>query len=331
MSDDRSVRVLLVDEWAVAAEQLRRDLSALDGVCVVGVARSAEEAARMSVDLHADVAAVDVGVRGGNNALTIPVVAVAGHDRAAVSAGLYAVEGGAVDLWVRSDDVDDLADRLTAAAAAHPDRPDLATTGRRATGSAAGSLLVLGAGVGGTASLGLVIAGLPADAAGVVVTSLPAAAVAVWARRVGRRTPLAIAVADGVHPVAAGRLWVAPGDRHLTVRPAPGGGLAVVARDGPRVGGRKPSLDVTLSSAADCGSAVVAAVLGGGGTDGVGGLTAVREAGGRTAAESAETAVCGELPATALRVGAAEDSAPAGELASLLARMAGGHRSNRAA
>ena len=190
---------------------------------------------------------------------------------------------------------------------------------------------MLGAGVGGTASLATVLAGLPADAAAVVVTALPAAAVGPWVDRVRRHAAGRVAVATGIHRVTPGVVWVAPGNRHLTVQRVAGGGVAVVARDGPTVSGHKPSLDVTLSSASDCGPVVVAAVLGGGGTDGVAGLHDVLEAGGRTAAESLETAACGELPATARQVGAAEVDAPAGEMASVLVRLAGGRRSNRAA
>ena len=323
------VRVLIVDEWAVAAEQLRRDLAGAAGVEVVGVARTADQAARLAAAARADVAVVDVGLRGGTAAVGVPVVAVCTAERPALSAALYAIEGGAVDVWVRGSDLRLLVRRLTAAVNA--DRLDLAAVGRRASGSIAGCLLAIAAGVGGTASVGTVLAGLPADAAGVVVTSLPAEAVGLWAERTARRCRSIVAVATGVHPIVPGRVWVAAGDRHLTVQPTLGGGLVAVVRDGPSFAGNRPSLDVLLSSVASCGGRVVAAVLGGVGTDGVNGLRAVRDAGGRTAVESPGSACCGELPASALHYGAAERDAAAESLAAVLVSMAGDQRGHRAA
>ena len=328
------VRVLLVDEWAVAAEQLRRDLGEFDGLTVVGVARTAEQATRLLADGAADVAAVDVAVRGGTAAVgeQVPVVAVCGDDRADLSAALYAVEGGAVDLWVRTPDVTDLAVRLTVAATTNPARPDLKAAGRRASGSAAGALLAIAAGVGGTVSLGTLLAGLPGDAAGVVVTNLPAEAVGLWVERTNRRSGVSLAVASGVDRVAPGRLWVARGGHHLTVRPAVGGGLAVVVRDGPAVGGHVPSFDVMWSSVAEAvGPHAVGVVLGGGGTDGVTGLVDLREAGGQTAAESPATAACGQLPTAALHYGGAQTHASAEHLAALVVSMVNGRRTTRAA
>ena len=324
----RVVRAILVDSNAVRGEQLRRELWGHAVLSVVGVVRTVGDALAAVSDGGADVALVDAGVAA--LAARVPVVAITSGAQDD-TAGLSALAAGAIDVWAWSDDTDDLAWRACAAATADVTRRCEPTTSWPAETSAAGSVLAIGGGTGSTASLVTVLAGLPADAAAVVATPLPAGLVPAWVADVDRYTAVRLAVARDGERLTPGRALVAPGDQHLMLRPVPGGGWSVAVRDGPTVHHHRPSLDVLFRSVASAGPMAAAALLGGAGPDGIAGLMVVRRAGGRTTTESAETAVCAERPGHAVQCGAAEVAATADRLAALMVHLSTGVPRNRAA
>ncbi len=323
------IRAVLVEPNPVLAEQLRRDLWGHPVLTVAAVRPTAEEAAVAAEEAGADVFVADVNAVGGLAGLAaqLPTVAIVPGDG---TGGLDALSAGVVDLWPRSGDVTDLAWRACAAANADVARLGLVQP-TRATDSADGLVLAIGAGTGGMSALAAVLIGLPADAAGVVVTPLPAGVVPAWAERIDRYTDVRLAVAADGERLAAGRVLIASGDGHVTLRAAPGRGWAVVAKDGPAVHHARPSLDVLFQSAAAAGPRAVAAVVGGAGPDGVAGLLAVRRAGGRTVVESPETAVCPDRPTRCLRSAAAAMAATADRLAATMVDAPADLRPHRAA
>jgi two-component system chemotaxis response regulator CheB len=324
----RVVHAILVDSNAVSGEQLRRDLWGHAVLSVTAVVRSVGEALAAIGEGRADVALVDTGVAAlASRVPVVAIIAATGDDAAA----LDALAAGAIDVWVRSDDTEDLAWRACAAATADLSRVTVPSASRPTGGSAAGTVLAIGGGTGSTPALVTVLAGLPADAAAVVATSLPAAVVRAWVADVDHYTAARLAVARDGDRVEPGRLLVAPGDQHLMLRSTHDGGWAVAVKDGPTVHHRRPSLDVLFRSVASAGPAGAAALLGGVGSDGLAGLLAVRRAGGRTVCESPETAVCADRPAHALQCGAAEGAASADRVASLLVHLTAGVPTNRAA
>src|SRR5207249_10816421 len=81
--------------------------------------------------------------------------------------------------------------------------------------------------------------------------------------------------------------------------------------DEPRSALHRPSVDVLMATVAKAyGARCMGIVLTGMGTDGVEGLRAIREAGGRTLAESQETCVIYGMPKAAREAGAAEHAVP---------------------
>jgi two-component system chemotaxis response regulator CheB len=331
----RVIRAILVDGNAVAAEQLRRDLWGHPVLTLAGVVPSAEQVTATAAEHRADVILLDARHAADVAKLAphLPLVAIVPADDEGGAEGMAALEAGAVAVWARSGNVDDLGWRSVAAATAHLDRQRLIQPAWPATESGEGMLFAIGGGTGSMPAMAAVLAGLPEDAAGVVVTPLPAPVVAAWADRVGRETVVRLSVAGDGDQVTPGWMLVAPGDRHLLVRPGVDGGWIVNVKDGPAVHHHRPSLDVLFRSAAAAGGhRVAAACLGGVGPDGVAGLLAVRHAGGRTVAESPDTAVCGDRPHRAFVAGAVEGSTTADRIAALLVHLsAGGVPSNRAA
>lgn len=129
---------------------------------------------------------------------------------------------------------------------------------------------------------------------------------------------LAVASARDGEALVAGRVYVAPPDRHLELS-----GARLRLHQGPAVCSQRPSATVLLRSvAASAGAAGIGVVLTGMGEDGAAGLLEIRQAGGQTVAEDATTAAVHGMPGAAIRRGAAQHVLPLPEIAAWIARAA---------
>jgi two-component system, chemotaxis family, protein-glutamate methylesterase/glutaminase len=158
----------------------------------------------------------------------------------------------------------------------------------------ASTVVVVGASAGGVEALTALAGGLPADldASVCVVLHLPAGAESRLAEILSRAGPLpAVQVRDG-EPLARGRIYVAPPDRHLMVR-----GRHVLLGRGAHENGLRPSIDVLFRSAAlSYGRRTVAVVLSGSRDDGVAGASAVGARGGCVVVQSPHDALFPGMP-----------------------------------
>jgi len=106
---------------------------------------------------------------------------------------------------------------------------------------------------------------------------------------------------DG-EPVVAGRIYVAPGGRHMVIEP--GATPAIRLTDGPPVNFCKPAVDPLFESGAQAyGPATLAVVLTGMGHDGAEGGRRVADAGGTVIAQDEETSVVWGMPGATARAG----------------------------
>lgn len=131
---------------------------------------------------------------------------------------------------------------------------------------------------------------------------------------------------DG-EPVQAGRIYVAPGGRHMRV--ARRGTQTVIALDdGPQINFCKPAVDPLFQSAAGVWQAgVMAVVLTGMGSDGMRGGTDVAAAGGSVIAQDEATSVVWGMPGAAAQAGICAAVLPLGGIGSRLVRVFSGDRS----
>ncbi|WP_224371435.1 chemotaxis protein CheB [Hyalangium versicolor] len=119
-------------------------------------------------------------------------------------------------------------------------------------------------------------------------------------------TETALRVQEATHDLTMepGSVYIAPSGAHMLVRPE--GKLVLDNR--PPVRGFRPSCDLLLSSAAEAfGRRCIGVILTGMGRDGARGLKEIRERGGRTIAQNAETCVVYGMPREAVQMGAAEE------------------------
>lgn len=182
-----------------------------------------------------------------------------------------------------------------------------------------GRVVGIGASAGGVEALIRLVRELPDDFAApiCVVLHVPAAGRSLLASILDRRAKLAAANAEDGEPIRAGRIYVAPNDRHLIFA----NGHVRLDR-GPKENGMRPSVDVMFRTlAAAYGERSIAVVLSGALGDGSAGALAIRNAGGTVLVQDPDDATVASMPESALRAVSADAVLTAGELGLALARM----------
>jgi two-component system, chemotaxis family, protein-glutamate methylesterase/glutaminase len=181
-------------------------------------------------------------------------------------------------------------------------------------------IVVVGASAGGVEALVGLAASLPAQlpAAVLVVLHVPPTGTSALPDILRRSGPLPAGHVKNGEPIEPGRIYVAPPDQHLLVRP----GHVHLAR-GPRENGHRPAVDPLFRSAArEYATRVVGVVLSGALDDGSAGLAAVKARGGLAVVQDPADALYAGMPGNALRQVAVDHVLPAAALGGLLARLA---------
>jgi len=172
-------------------------------------------------------------------------------------------------------------------------------------------VLVIGASTGGPAALDVVLPSLPADfpLPVIVVQHMPELFTSLFAERLNGHCRLPAREAAEGDLVRAGMIYIARGNWHLEARPAARGGPATILHltQGAPENHCRPAVDVLFRSAvAVYGSAVLAVVLTGMGSDGMLGSKLIREAGGAVIAQDAASSVVWGMPGAVTNAGLAQ-------------------------
>jgi two-component system chemotaxis response regulator CheB len=354
----QAVRVVVADDSPFVCRVLTSYLQSSSDVRVVGEASDGARAVELVKKLRPDAVTLDVDMpgKGGLEALSdimhdcpTPAIMVSGVGREAAEVTLKALEMGAVDFilkYVPGVDMDpealrkEIVSKVKAAArikvvrslrrrpgarkaaSARPGKaaatapPSAEAPGRRGRPSA---VVVIGASTGGPMALRDLLRELPADldAAVLIVQHMPATFTGVLAAQLDRQVAPQVKEAEHGEPLRRGVALVAPGDHHLLV----GRGGRVELNRGPKIGGHRPSVDVTMQSAAQqYGGRAAAVLLTGMGEDGASGMASVRARGGRTFAQDAASCVVNGMPQRAVDRGVVDMLAPPAEIGRLLAQ-----------
>jgi two-component system chemotaxis response regulator CheB len=135
--------------------------------------------------------------------------------------------------------------------------------------------------------------------------------------------------AEAVHGerIVAGRIYVAPGGRHLRVTRRDGN-PTIALDDGPLINFCKPSVDPLFSSAAEVwGSKNLALVLTGMGSDGTHGAGDIVAAGGAVIAQDEASSVVWGMPGSVAHAGLCSAVLPLDQIAPRAVRLFAGGRS----
>ena len=339
------IRVLIIDDSALMRQMLSVILSSDPGMEVVGTAPDPLIAREKIKALNPDVLTLDVemphmdGLAFLEKLMTLrpmPVVMVSSLTGRGAEVTLRALELGAVDVFCKPFDAaggslmaqgQALIDKVRAAAHARlrprgerpltPSRLALSTLYRSSE-----RLVAIGASTGGIEALRDIVLALPADAPPIVVTQhIPPKFSTSFAQRLDGMAAVRVKEAEDGERIVAGHVYIAPGDRHMTVQRS-GAQLVLQCQDGPLVGGHKPSVSVLFHSvAAACGAKAVGIILTGMGRDGADGLLAMRKAGAATLGEDEASCVVYGMPKAAFELGAVEKQLPLSHIAEEILRL----------
>jgi two-component system chemotaxis response regulator CheB len=180
-------------------------------------------------------------------------------------------------------------------------------------------IVVLGASAGGPLALGDVLEDLPADvdAAVVVVLHQSAAHRSLLPDVLARRTALPVVAAEHGAPLVAGRVYVAPPDRHLVFVDH-----RIALAETPARDHHRPSVDATFESAAEAfGRDTIAVVMTGLGSDGAQGAERVHARGGIVIAQS--RALYSSMPQAAVATGCVDRVVPLHAIADAIVELVG--------
>ncbi len=185
-------------------------------------------------------------------------------------------------------------------------KPTAATISRSYTPS--NKIIALGASTGGTEAIKEVLMRMPENSPPIVITQhIPAAFSRPFANRMNTISQMTVSEATDGEKIKPGHVYIAPGDKHLTVlRDATG----YVCRldDGEPVNRHKPAVDVLFRSVLQhAGSNSIAVLLTGMGADGAAGMKELKDIGVPTIAQDEKTSVVWGMPGEAVKMGAADD------------------------
>lgn len=335
---NEKVRTLVVDDSALVRQILAQGLSMDPDIEVVGTASDPYSARDKIIQLRPDVLTLDVempkmdGVEFLRRLMPqypIPVLMVSALTQRGKRITIEALEAGAVDFITKpSADVarglnsmlTELRAKVKAVAKANVShwkkngksvKPVVSRRDSKALAESTDKVIAIGASTGGTEAIRQVITQFPENTPGVVIVQhMPAGFTKMFAERLDQQCAMSVKEAATGDRVLTGRILIAPGDYHMTVRRS-GGMYYVDCKQGEKVNGHRPSVEVMFNSVAKhVGANAVGAILTGMGGDGGIGMLKMRQAGARTMAQDESTSVVFGMPKVAYECGGAERLVP---------------------
>ena len=339
-----TIRVLVVDDSAMARDMIAAVLSSVPGISVIGTAANGLEAVTRVTMLKPDLVTMDIEMPllGGLEAIEriiaehpVPILVVTA--RGGVHTAFTAVSKGALDV-IEKPDIDpkngqELIKKVRLLAGVDMAR-HLAARARRDTTAGGGAparqrrpdgrVVAIAASTGGPQALQQILSRLGADFPAPIVVSQHIAegfaqGMVDW---LNGCTPLTVSVARNREQVRPGCVYVNPSEY----------AMAITSQGQTMLGEQQagtpyhPCCDILLRSAAEAyGEHGVGVILSGMGDDGVEGMGAIRSAGGATLAQDAKSSVVYGMNRLAVERGYVDRVVALADMASELAALCGGH------
>jgi two-component system chemotaxis response regulator CheB len=208
-----------------------------------------------------------------------------------------------------------------------PARPARAVARRTPSRMVRPRVLAIGVSTGGPQALAALIPRIPADfpIPILIVQHMPAMFTRLLAERLQTLSRLRIEEAAGGMAITPGRVFIAPGDYHLKVRPAGPSAFVTALDQGPHENSCRPSVDALFRSLAEnYGGSVLALVLTGMGSDGLHGIEKLKAAGAFSIVQDEASSVVWGMPGAVARAGLADCVLPLDQIAPELIRRSAG-------
>jgi two-component system chemotaxis response regulator CheB len=186
-------------------------------------------------------------------------------------------------------------------------------------------LVAIGCSTGGPPALQHVFQSLPLLPIPIVVAQhMPPAFTRLFAERVNKLTSYTVKEGDDGERIENGTVYIAPGGMQMEVR-RNADGLLLRTFPAKVSDVYAPSVDRLIISASDvCGERLVAIIMTGMGDDGAQAIRHVRERGGKTIAESAQSAIIFGMPNEAIKTGCVDQVLSLGEIPRAIHRLCSG-------
>lgn len=339
MSLGKKIRVLVVDDSIVFREVLSRGISSDPDLEVVATAIDPFDARDKIIEYEPDVMTCDIEMPKMNGIefirrllpqYLLPVIVVS-----TVSTAVFdAMASGAVDFVVKPDVksvgsvenfiIDMIAKiKIAAASKVTPQITDsMHHKCNKKIITESGSIIVMGASTGGTEAIYKILKSLPDDVPGIVIVQhIPPGFSRMFAERLNTTTMLDVKEAQTGDLVERGRVFVAPGDKHIKIKKT-GEKYSIECFDGEKVNGHCPSVDILFESVAkEAREKAIGVILTGMGYDGAKGLLAMKRKGARTIGQDEKSSVVYGMPKAAFNIGAVEKQAGLNDIPTLIFSM----------
>lgn len=180
-------------------------------------------------------------------------------------------------------------------------------------------LIAIGASTGGPEAIIKVVKDLPENSPPVVITQhMPPKFTDMFAQRLNKLSKLEVREAQDGDRLKPGVALVAAGDYHLRVH-KDFNGYYVTSKQGEKVSGHCPSVDVLFQSVAECAKdKAIGVILTGMGADGAKGLYDMKKAGAFTIGQDMESCVVYGMPKVAFNIGAVSEQCHIDNIADLI-------------
>ena len=342
---DHPIRLMIVDDSAIARSVLSRMLSFYDDFEVVALAGSASEALDALRSVRVDIVLLDVEMPGGSGLEALPEILRQGGGARVMMLSSICEDGadateqalalGAADTLPKPGTGNfagrfsqTLADRIrrighskAERSFAPADQPPPTTVYLRAMPEWKLGCLAIGASTGGLHAINEFLRALPAgiDAPILITQHLPALFVPFFARQLQGAAGKAAVVAEEGRLLANDEICIAPGDSHLTLERS-GARVRVRLSKAPAASGCLPSIDPMLGAVAECyGKSGVGVMLSGMGRDGVEGSRRLVDSGGAMLAQDHSSSAVWGMPRAVAEAGLACAVLPPAALARRIA------------
>lgn len=299
------VRVLVVDDSVFFRRRISNILSSDNKIEVVGTAGNGLEGVNEARRLRPDVITMDVempvmdgitAVKQIMSEVPTPILMLSSYTSEGAKATLDALNAGAVDFIPKqnnttpSESVDRLSSKLVQRVlaihskgvnrtASAPVAAPIARTETRPYRKGSYNLVVIGASTGGPVAIQQLLNTLPQSfpVPMVLVVHMPGSFTKAYAERLNALCALSVSEAIDGDALVPGRILLAPGGKQLSFDRR-GTRTLVRIRDGLLEETYKPSIDITLESAAQVlRESVLAVILTGMGSDGCNGASLLKQ------------------------------------------------------
>ncbi|MBI5235780.1 MAG: chemotaxis response regulator protein-glutamate methylesterase [Deltaproteobacteria bacterium] len=302
---------------------------------VAGSARDGAEGVEMCASLSPDVVTMDVEMpkMDGLEATRLimerfptPILIVSSLTLEGAQATFDALDRGAVDyisknLVSSAVDVLKIQDELIAKVKAVGHRgktgrwlrafrkPDAPVIVNKRYGTQKIGFVAIGASTGGPRAIQEVLSHLPADldTPFLIAVHMPKAFTGSFAERLDTLCKLPVKEAEHGEIIRTRQVLLSPGGSQTRIKRKGGTNFCVDISDDPHDALYRPSVDISMSSIADCyPGRSLGVILTGMGHDGVEGMKAIKERGGKTIAQDAETSTIFGMPKAVIDAGMAD-------------------------